>query len=237
MGNSHSDNNKTFVDRVRQSIYNTNNRPTQPPGRAPRTNPPVAGWPATSEPKLYTETPIPAPLTNPPVVIPGSSTLPPNPKLTDPPAKNNDEKAMVGTDGSADYRPDLGEYNLVIVKDKDIPDNSGYNPRAMLRFFPKGHLMGSNETFYVVTHRFADRAGINESFRGDLVLKADSRGRPSHPLMAEDGGAGGIGPLRENVSGSDESIVSKEMLYGIVVLLVVLLLLQTIYCKNIKEGI
>jgi hypothetical protein len=197
-------------------------------------------WPVTLAPKVYTKTPIPVPSTNPPQVIPGSSALPPEPKLTDAPANDRDVPSQVGTFDGADYRPDIGEYNLVLVKDKDVPETSEYNARGKLRFFPKGTLMGTNETFYMVTHRFADRAGINSNVRGSFVIKADSRGRPSHPLMAESGGAGGVGSMREKEKNEAKTLM--DTFYNgpcmiTIFFLLVLLFLQMLYYQNKLHGI
>lgn len=184
-------------------------------------------WPKTLAPKVYTQTPIPLESTNPPQVIPVSSEQPPEPKG----AKQNgnrDAFPVAGTNDNADYRTDLGEYNLVIVKDKDIPDTAGYNPRSLLQYFPKGKLMGSHETFYIVTHRFADRAGINSELRGNLTVKTDSRGRPSNPFTAPQGGAGGAGDYRttEKAEGSPATGLVSLFAIGIFVLLLVVLLFK-----------
>lgn len=185
-------------------------------------------WPKTLAPKVYTQTPIPLEVTNPPQVIPGSSNLPPEPKQHQTQG-NRDASPVAGTNDNADYRPDLGEYNLIIVKDKDIPDTAGYNPRSLLKYFPKGKLMGTHETFYLVTHRFADRAGINSELRGNLTVKADSRGRPSNPFTASRGGAGGFGDARTMEKAEGSLGMGYIIIIGIVVIMLIYFFLRLVH--------
>lgn len=183
-------------------------------------------WPATDAPKLYTQTPIPMNVTNPPLVLPAGKVQPPGPLAPLAPPNHEDVVSQAGDQEDSDFRPDLSQYQLVLVRDKDVPDTSGYNPRAKLKFFPKGNLPHSSETFYLVTHRFADRAGISSEARGQLVIKSDSRGRPRHPLMAE-AGARPASAATEHATGSPLSFLEVEgvhpyIVYGSVFLVVAL---------------
>lgn len=169
--------------------------------------------------------------------VPEAVQMSPDPKLTNPPP-SKDTNAEVSTNNNGDYRPDLGEYNLVLVKDKDVPDESQYDPRGKLKYFPKGHLMGTNETFYIVTHRFADRAGINAVNRGYITVKADSRGHPLHPFIVGRGGAGGIGSMRESMSSDEEENTMTSMNMKILIgFLVFVIVLQYLYYQNKMNGI
>lgn len=198
-------------------------------------------WPKTEAPKIYTQTPIPIQNTNPPIVIPDvGKPLPPPTKSSTMPPDQKDTKAEAGAADDMDYRPDLSEYQLLVVKDKDIPDITGYNPRAKLKFFPKGNLPGSNETFYLVTHRFADRAGVMAENRGQLTIKSDSTGRPQHPLRAETGAAGGGGNYRtqEKAEGTDKAAANPISTANIIILIIVGLMLAVLLAhRNKEEGI
>ena len=200
-------------------------------------------WPTTKAPKVFTETPIPMQNTNPPIVVPVGKKQPPPPRNTVNPPADRDVTAEAGASDDMDFRPDLSEYQLIVVKDKDVPNNTGYNPRAKLKFFPKGHMPGTNETFYLVTHRFADRAGIMAAKRGQLTVKSDSRGFPQAPLRAEMGGAGGTGTFRtskdkENADGTtDPADSQKTIVAGLVAAIAVLVLVVYIARKNRREGL
>ncbi len=194
-------------------------------------------WPATMEPKLITETPIPMAYTNPPVVVPKGDNPPPGPKpKKSPKADENDVRAEAGARDDADYRPDLGEYQLVIVRDKDVPNTTGYNPRQKLHFFPKGNLPGSRETFYLVTHRFADRAGINAEKRGQLTVRADSRGRPLHPLMAESGKSGREMAEGETSSEGEEKGMFSSNTIMIIAIAVIIIFVYLAFLKNNRQN-
>lgn len=184
-------------------------------------------WPKTKAPQEFTQTPIPIPYTNPPIVVPdiGKPLPPPKPSETNAPAQR-DTLAEAGAGDGMDFRTDMSEYQLIVVKDKHIPDVTGYNPRAKLKFFPKGNMPGSNETFYLVTHRFADRAGIMAEHRGQITIKSDSQGRPQAPLRAEAGAAGGAGVFRKEMAGgTTDSAVDKTTMDKIKILLIAIAVL------------
>lgn len=146
-------------------------------------------WPTTKAPELVTKQPLPPRYTNPPIVVPVNQGPPPDtPYQPDMPGQMPDDQTdctpEIGSNDSADFRPDLSEYHLVLVRDKDVPNTAGYDPRSKLKNFPRGTLPGSNETFYMVTHRFADRAGVNGNMRGNIVIHASSTGQPRAPLNA-----------------------------------------------------
>lgn len=196
-------------------------------------------WPETKEPKVFTQTPMPSPYTNPPLVIPdvGKPLPPPKKSMTMEPLQR-DSMAEAGAADGMDFRPDLSEYDLVIVKDKDVPNNTGYNPRARLKFFPKGRLPGSNETFYMVTHKFADSAGVPSEKRGMIKIKSDSKGRPEHPLRSEMGGAGGTGDYRsENEEGGTMMAGNmSNMVYIMLILVAVLLIFLAVMKQHYKTD-
>lgn len=195
-------------------------------------------WPVTKAPKQYTQTPIPSPNTNPPLVLPISQPQPPAPKSERNPPANRDVTAEVGTSPDADFNPDSGEYRLIMVKDKDVPDSTGYNPRAKLKFFPKGYMPGSNEEFYLVTHRFADRAGIAANKRGLVVIKSDSLGVAQSPLRVTKGGAGGLGYYRTSETEEKATGTAAPSNTNIMVAMVALvfLIIAVLVYKSAKRG-
>lgn len=167
-------------DAYRQQVDVANDRAAQMNARQNQ-------WPTTAAPQTFTQTPMPMPYTNPPIVVPGTGGPPaPTPApMPDNPAADADAIAQAGTSGDSDFRTDLSEYHLVLVRDKDVPNTAGFDPRNKLKWFPRGRLPGSSETFYMVTHRFADKANINAEYRGDVVIQANSRGEPRCPLAVE----------------------------------------------------
>lgn len=189
-------------------------------------------WPTTAAPAVYTNTPMPLPYTNPPVVLPGdmAPAEPPPPVANPGVDEMNDVMPQAGTGTQADFRTDLSEYHLVLVRDKDVPNSAGYDPRNKLRFFPKGRLPGSSETFYVVTHRFADRAGINAEFRGDVVVAANSAGAPRPPF--------GTSSHAEKSEGQQQPSVTQFLLspIGVMVVLLTMVLLFYLVKKNRRDN-
>lgn len=191
-------------------------------------------WPTTAAPKQYTQTPMPVKYTNPPVVLPGDMGPAPPTKAPEPssPMHEADATPNAGTGSESDFRTDLSEYHLVVVKDKDVPNTAGYNPREKLKWFPRGRLPGSGETFYVVTHRFADRANINSEFRGDVVVHSDSTGHPRAPLAvgAEMSASGGS----ENFTGTPMPFVFPTSTW-VAVIVITLLVVYIIVLKYRKD--
>ena len=122
---------------------------------------------------------------------------------------------------------------MVIVREKDIPNTAGYNPQSKLKFYPKGKLPGSNETFYMVTHAFADKSGINQINRGYLDIKADPLGHPTYPLMAYINELG-LPRKVESATGTN-SAVSTALAYTNTTILVVLLIVMGFILYNMKK--
>lgn len=202
--------------------------------RAAQVNAQQDKWPTTAAPAVYTKTPEPAPYTNPPVVVPGTGGPPPKPPkpVESDPVENADAVAITGTSGDSDFRTDLSEYHLVVVRDKDVPNTAGYDPRGKLKWFPRGHLPGGGETFYLVTHRFADRANINAEFRGDVVISANTRGIPRPPLAAE---KHKDEPRDESATGTPAAFTNFPMSTWIAVVIIAILVVYIIMMKNKRE--
>ena len=188
-----------------------------------------SNWPTTKAPKQYTQYPISSPNTNPPLVIPMVDNPPKAPPIMVPSAEDDDVRAVSGTGNNADFRTDLSQYNLVVVKAKDVPNTPGYNPQSKLKYYPSGKLPGSNETFYLVTHAFADKSNINEIHRGYINIKSDAMGRPYYPLMAYINNLGL--PLHEhkNDTRKKENLASGSTLsyvnMGLLTLLIIVVLM------------
>jgi hypothetical protein len=89
----------------------------------------------------------------------------------------------VGSARESDFRPDLGKYNLVVVRDKDIATRPEH-VREGLKHSPSGKLPLSRETFYLTTHRLAEKAGVPPHAKGSVMIKADALGRPVQPLAS-----------------------------------------------------
>ena len=191
-------------------------------------------WPTTLSPQLFTQYPISMPYTNPPLTIPLVQAPPKGPPIMVPPPGDADVRAASGTGNNDDFRTDLSQYRLVVVKEKDVPDVAGYNPHAKLKYYPKGVLPGSNETFYLVTHKFADKAGINEIHRGYINIKADALGQPTYPLMAYINKLG-LPRKTETQTGAPTNTESKYLDYVNTGLLGILLLVLLMILVNLRK--
>jgi hypothetical protein len=178
---------------------------------------------------------VDSPYTNPPLTIPLVEKPPQGPPIMVPPPGDADAKAAAGTGNNADFRTDLSQYNLVVVKDKDVPNTAGYNPRAKLMFYPKGKLPGSNETFYLVTHAFADKAGISEVHRGYVNIKSDALGRPTYPLMAYLNDLGLPRNKAEKQDATGGAASSSALTYANTVILSVLLVILLMILYNLQK--
>jgi hypothetical protein len=89
----------------------------------------------------------------------------------------------VGSSRNSDFRPDMGHYNLVVVREKDIATRPK-DVQDALKHSPSGKLPLNRESFYLTTHRLAEKAGVPAHARGSIIVKADALGKPLQPLAS-----------------------------------------------------